>query len=162
MTSGHSYSLTVRTENNVPADVLVEHLAVALRSFHFLSLIGITIDSVTHPEETMTRNHPFEGPEVFDDEPKPASGSLASGGYVTGTHGEGSFTEIHEGYPPSYPRMTEKQRDYLIELAKKAVRVDSRKGDDGQVTAELSVIDPYPVVTEAAFQLQQARRDAQR
>lgn len=161
MTGGHSYSLTVRTENHVPSDVLVEHLAVALRDFKFLGKYNITVDRQTHPEADMTRNHPFEGPEVFDDEPKP---KYADGGYVPGTHGEGRFAAY---LAPKETVLTKAQVEALsnatladfAEIAiKKAIDVESSRSDDGQLNVTLSVVDPYPLVAEAAFQLREARR----
>lgn len=56
------YPLRITTENEVPDDVLVEHIAVALRDFKFAGKVDVQ----------MARNHPFEGPEVFDDY-RPAS-----------------------------------------------------------------------------------------
>lgn len=56
------YPLRITTENEVPDDVMVEHIAVALRDFKFAGKVDVQ----------MARNHPFEGPEVFDDY-KPAS-----------------------------------------------------------------------------------------
>lgn len=41
-----------------PVDVLIEHLAYTVRN----DFKETTLDAV--------RNHPFEGPEVFDDEPQ--------------------------------------------------------------------------------------------
>lgn len=65
----NAYTLTVRTGKPIPRDVLVEHLAVALRDLKFLGGYYITCDKVQ--EEPMARQHPFDGPEMFDDEPKP-------------------------------------------------------------------------------------------
>lgn len=100
----NAYTLTVRTGKPIPRDVLVEHLAVALRDLKFLGGYYITCDKVQ--EEPMARQHPFDGPEMFDDyfAPKPPT---------TGTANEGGFTAI----------------------------------------------DPYSNVTEAAFQLREAKRD---
>lgn len=57
-----SYDVHITTEEPVPDDVMIEHIAVALRDFNFAGKVDVQ----------MARNHPFEGPEVFDDY-KPAS-----------------------------------------------------------------------------------------
>lgn len=94
------YDLTVRSEEPIPEDVLVEHVAVALRDFKFTGKVDVQV----------TRQHPFDGPEVFDDEPFPTF--FAPQPPATGTANEGSFT----------------------------------------------IVDPYPLTTEAAMQLKEARR----
>jgi hypothetical protein len=79
------YDLTVRSEEPIPEDVLVEHVAVALRDFKFTGKVDVQV----------ARQHPFDGPEVFDDyfAPKPPT---------TGTASEGSFAVIDP-----YPNVTE-------------------------------------------------------
>lgn len=146
MTGGHSYSLTVRTEHDIPSDVLVEHFAVALRDFKYLGKYDITVDRQTNPEAEVTRNHPFEGPEVFDDEPKP----YATGGY-TGTHGEGSFAQILS--PEQIISQAQLNAAGMSALAKFA-EIAVKKGAE----TEALPADPYPLATEAAFQLREARR----
>lgn len=51
------YPLRITTENPIPDDVIVEHIAVALRDFKFAGKVDVQ----------MARQHPFDGPEVFDD-----------------------------------------------------------------------------------------------
>lgn len=65
----HHYHLEVVSEGHIPHDVLIEHLAVALRAFQFLGKNSIALrgTSTTQKEPEVARNHPFEGPEVFDD-----------------------------------------------------------------------------------------------
>ena len=81
------YSLTVRSEHPIPHDVLVEHIAVALRDFRFAGKVDV---QMAHPFET--------GPVLFDDEqaeeytgPQP----LSNGGY-TGNIGT-VVGEVHKG-----------------------------------------------------------------
>lgn len=76
----HHYHLEIVTEGYIPHDVLIEHLAVAMRDFQFLGMNSIALrgTSTTQKEPEVARNHPFEGPEVFDD-------------YIPGTAREGSF-----------------------------------------------------------------------
>ena len=115
----HEYNLSVTSENAIPPDVLVEHLAVALRSLNFTGKIGITMNSTTvHGSGKTTWDHPFDGPEVFDDDPKPVK--FAEGGYTGSMWQEGEFTVV------SQPT------------------------------------DPYPLTTEAAMQLKEARDEQRR
>lgn len=74
------YDLTVRSENPIPEDVLVEHIAVALRDFKFTGKVDVQV----------ARQHPFDGPEVFDD-------YFAPKVPMVGTVNEGSF--ISDPYP---------------------------------------------------------------
>lgn len=64
----HKYALTVWTENYVPPDVLVEHLAVALQSLNFTGRIAINMAGYEAPNKVT----PFSNPNnvVFDDEPQ--------------------------------------------------------------------------------------------
>ena len=83
----HTYHLEVVSENYIPPDVLLEHLAVAMRDFNFLGQNSIAIkgtDTKQTGEQKVARQHPFEGPEKFDD-------------YVPGTHQEGSFSPTDVG-----------------------------------------------------------------
>lgn len=67
------YNLEIVTEGYVPSDVLIEHLAVAMRDFRFLGKNGITLLSagtIDVEEPKVARQHPFDGPEVFDDKPR--------------------------------------------------------------------------------------------
>lgn len=68
------YPLRITSENDIPDDVLVEHIAVALRDFEFAGKVDVK----------MARQHPFDGPEVFDD-------------YAPGTSAEGSFSPTDIG-----------------------------------------------------------------
>lgn len=61
----NSYNLTIETQHPIPHDVLVEHIAVCLNSLNFTGKVNITMNSAT---STRPRQHPFDGPEVFDDD----------------------------------------------------------------------------------------------
>lgn len=166
----NAYTLTVRTEAPVPHDVLVEHVAVALRDFHFAGRTGVSFDSF-HQEEvetdfTMARQHPFDGPEVFDDEPKPeymreppttkSLSGFAKGGY-TGAHQEGSFIDISPNDIISKRAAQMPGLDALEMMTEGIHKKDLTC--HGGVHAEDLVLDPYPNVTEAAFQLREARKN---
>lgn len=88
------YNLAVRTENPVPPDVLIEHIAVALRDFHFLGKVGINMTSAATTETYENKAHPFDGPEVFDDSPQ-----LEEYTGPRGTHAEGGFTGVGNYQP---------------------------------------------------------------
>lgn len=80
----HTYHVEVASENPIPPDVLIEHIAVALREFHFAGKTGVFLkgtNTIQNEEPKVARNHPFEGPEVFDD-------------YAPGTSREGDFTPV--------------------------------------------------------------------
>lgn len=80
-----TYYLEVASENPIPPDVLIEHLAVALREFKFAGETSIALrGQTTTLEHNMARQHPFDGPEVFDD-------------YKPGTSQEGSFSPTDVG-----------------------------------------------------------------
>ena len=64
------YNVAVRTEHPVPPDVLVEHLAVAIRAFNFTGKVDISMTSATTDQTFENKAHPFDGPEVFDDTPQ--------------------------------------------------------------------------------------------
>lgn len=157
------YDLTVRSEEPIPEDVLVEHVAVALRDFKFTGKVDVQV----------ARQHPFDGPEVFDDYIRPGNvpgyvydpendddtkpeyeieppttkslSGFAKGGY-TGTHGEGRFTPagiVHKGDA------------YIPKRAIQMAGLDAleRMMNIARKTPE----DPYPNVAEAAFQLREDR-----
>lgn len=151
------YNLAVRTEHPVPPDVLIEHLAVALRDFNFLGKVGINMTSAATTETYENRAHPFDGPEVFDDSPQlepytgprpaqlnkpspggylptryPMSGTLTDGEavYPLGTHAEGSFYAQGGKYEP-------------VGIV--------HKGSYPQ--------DPFPLTTNAIDSLKESRRD---
>lgn len=71
--SPQEYLVSVRSESPIPHDVLIEHIAVALRDFAFAGKVDVKMA------------HPFDNPDnvVFDDEPKLEE--------YTGTHSEGGF-----------------------------------------------------------------------
>lgn len=139
----NAYSLTVRTGKPIPRDVLVEHLAVALRDLKFLGGYYITCDKVQ--EEPMARQHPFDGPEMFDDEPKPASG-----GYVSGQERRIG----HVGPAEHIFSKEEIQAMGGLDALKRLAEVLQ-----APVTYESPSLDAYPNVTEAAFQLREAKRN---
>lgn len=65
------YTLEITTKRDLPEDVLVEHIGYALRGIvdparrkADSQTVKIRVVEVKRP-----RQHPFEGPEVFDDEP---------------------------------------------------------------------------------------------
>lgn len=103
MSDPNVYNLAVRTEHPVPPDVLIEHLAVALRDFHFLGKVGINMTSAATTETYENKAHPFDGPEVFDDSPQlePYDGPR-------GTHAEGGFMGLADPFP-----LTTHAIDYL-------------------------------------------------
>lgn len=83
------YHLTVRSEHPIPHDVLVEHIAVALRDFRFAGKVDV---QMAHPFET--------GTVLFDDEQAeeytgPQPRQYANGGY-TGSIGSVAG-EAHRG-----------------------------------------------------------------
>lgn len=69
-----------RVPNDVPVDVLIEHLAVAARKINkerkAFRKVGVELVSATPTKAG--RKHPFDGPEVNDDLP------LAEGGFTSG------------------------------------------------------------------------------
>lgn len=68
--------ISVTSENSIPEDVLVEHIAVALRDFKFAGKVDVEMA------------HPFDNPAnvVFDDDVKTEEYTGP-----TGTHVEGGF-----------------------------------------------------------------------
>lgn len=67
-----TYELEITTKRDLPTDVLVEHVAYALRGIVDPNKrrahegdVTVKVVNVKRP-----RQHPFEGPEVFDDEPR--------------------------------------------------------------------------------------------
>lgn len=141
MTLSNTYNVTVRTENYIPPDVLIEHFAVALRAFNFAGKVDVKMASATTTRTHENRPHPFDGPEVFDDKPQlePYSGprgtvdegSFHSGGY-TGT-GDGKYQPagvVHKG-------------DYII---------------TPDTMEAIGIIDPYPRTTEVIAALQKRNR----
>lgn len=74
------YHLIVSSEQPIPHDVLIEHLAIALRDFNFT---GKTDIKMAHPFDTPTN-------VKFDDDVQTEP--------YTGTHSEGSFTPA-DPYP---------------------------------------------------------------
>lgn len=134
----NEYQITISVEHFIPPDVLVEHIAVALRDLHFTGKSNITMDNApTH------WSHPFDGPEVFDDTPKP---ELATGGY-TGTHNEGHYTPVG---------IVHKGDRYIPKAAVEMMGLDAL---EKLIEASRKPVDPYPNVTEAAMQLKEARRE---
>ena len=103
------YHLIATSDNRIPHDVLVEHLAVAMRDLNYAGRTDIRMVSAA---EAGTRRHPFEGPEVFDDVqaeeydgPRPGvdEPGHASGGYVEGV----SNVDIEVTLPADpYPTIT--------------------------------------------------------
>lgn len=93
----HTYQLEVVSENSIPHDVLVEHLAVALQSFQFAGFTSVALRGSTmtleHKMESKVA-HPFDNPEnvVFDDEPQAEGYTGPNGGYTTAN--EGSFSPL--------------------------------------------------------------------
>lgn len=143
----HTVALTVRTENYVPPDVLVEHLAVAMQALHFTGKIDIIVNSVY----SETKAHPFDGPEVFDDSPqleeysgpKPEEPKYATGGY-TGKPG----TSVHDvGLAMDYytPVGIVHKGEYHL---------------PGQMLRDAGIVDPYPNVTRALDSLRASRTEA--
>lgn len=121
-----SYHLEVTSEHAIPPDVLIEHLAVALREFKFAGKTSIALRGQTttleHKMETKTvRNHPFEGPEVFDDyfAPKPPT---------TGTVNEGSF--LAPGAPGSFETQLPEDPYPLTTRVIDAIKETRRHGND--------------------------------
>lgn len=128
------YNLTIDTQYHVPHDVLMEHIAVALRDLNFTGRVNIIMNSAT---TSTPRQHPFDGPEVFDDAPLPgeyeatrervytkaqiqdaASGNgmdvleaLAQIAYKAGTHVEGSFTVMPADPYPNVTRAISSLKD---------------------------------------------------
>ena len=90
----YKYEITITSGADIPADVLVEHISYAMRALD-PGRGGVSISSkkadveftsadphATYPS-TSVRNHPFDGPEMFDDEPAPPN--YANGGYLEGS-----------------------------------------------------------------------------
>lgn len=141
----HTVGLTVRTENYVPPDVLVEHLAVAMQALHFTGKIDIIVNSVY----SETKAHPFDGPEVFDDSPqleeysgpKPEEPKFANGGY-TGVRYE-PVGIVHKG-------------DYYLSQA----FLRDQISEEEQALRNAGILDPYPFVTRALDSLRASRTEA--
>lgn len=80
--------ITIETTDDVPADVLVEHVRWAVEE-----LTKETGDATVTLDSPNPRSHPFEGGvEVFDDHD--GTKGFATGGYVKGTAYEGGFVPV--------------------------------------------------------------------
>lgn len=71
----HHYQLTIDSLRFIPGDVLVEHLGYALRAFAdkngnapHISLDDYAGSGVVKVDFREVRQHPFDGPELFDDD----------------------------------------------------------------------------------------------
>lgn len=110
-----THKLTVETTDDVPGDVLVEHVRWAVEE-----LTKETGDATVTLDSPNPRSHPFEGGvEVFDDHD--GTKGFATGGYIpAGTHLEGDFSD------PGYviPRQTVEKLggDSVIGRALQALR----------------------------------------
>ena len=83
-----THKLTIETTDDVPGDVLVEHVRWAVEE-----LTKETGETTVTLDTPNPRSHPFEdGVEMFDDHD--GSEGLARGGYIPGTAHEGSFETI--------------------------------------------------------------------
>lgn len=85
-----TYTLEITTKRSIPTDVLVENIGYHLRAHSGGTKIKVTNVVGLELTEPAGRQHPFEGPEVFDDEPAPQydftkGDNWASGGYLPGT-----------------------------------------------------------------------------
>lgn len=107
--------LTVRSEHYIPPDVLVEHIAVALKSLNFTGKIDITMNSATKP-------HPFDGPEVFDDSPQLEEYTGPKRDFATG--GFLPFASLVDPFPLT-TNAIDALRDALRD-ARKGTRKDTR------------------------------------
>jgi len=79
-----TYILEVASENPIPHDVLIEHLAVALRDFEFAGFTSIALRGTTQTLEHKMA-HPFDNPAnvVFDDDTKLEEYTGPNGGLPT-------------------------------------------------------------------------------
>ena len=86
-------SLVVLSENPIPTDVLIEHVAVALRDFEFAGKVGVMA-------------HPFDDPTnvVFDDYKVEPTGTHAEGGFTSGANW--TPPQISDGPADPYPLVT--------------------------------------------------------
>lgn len=103
MTDSHVYTLTVRVENYIPHDVLIEHLAIALRDLHFTGKTDIIMAGYEAPDKIT----PFSDKSnvVFDDDIAPgefANGGYVSGGYVSGPPTAGMLHTNETVYPKGF------------------------------------------------------------
>lgn len=80
----HHYNLTVDSLRHIPGDILVEHLGYALKAFqdedgnrphiHLDDYVASGPEKVNYREG---RQHPFDGPELFDDDEPESEASFA-------------------------------------------------------------------------------------
>lgn len=133
------YDLTVRSEEPIPEDVLVEHVAVAMRDLQFTGKVDVQV----------ARQHPFDGPEVFDDEPKPRVGHQAPAERIY------TKAEVEAmGTVDVLKRLAEENNNRVAEALAQIIHKKGTYVEGGFVP-----LDPYPNVTEAAMQLREARKD---
>lgn len=117
-----AYDLTVRSENPIPPDVLIEHIAVALQQFNYTGKVQITMNNVTYYDEATAEITPFSNPSnvVFDDVVKsePYTGPLPAGG-ITDVDVQradiGPEMTIHPFPADPYP-LTSRAVDFLRNL----------------------------------------------
>jgi hypothetical protein len=107
MTDHNTYRLEVTTKVDIPDDVIVEHVAYALRAISDPARrkarakdVKVTLTEVVRP-----RKHPFEGGRVvFDDEVTPETITYA---YPTDNWGTNTYTtEVFSGKAEEEPDQT--------------------------------------------------------
>lgn len=127
--SPHEYLVSVRSNTPIPHDVLIEHIAVALRDFKLAGKIDVQMA------------HPFDNPNnvLFDDEPQLEE--------YTGMHREGSFSSGGE-VPETIDARTLYDGRSVLRTEGAAV----------ELLREMGVTDPYPFVTRALDALKSKRR----
>lgn len=130
--------ITVRSDEPIPPDVLVEHIAVALRDFRFAGKVDVQMTSpFANPSNVAfdddVQLEPYTGPHADDDLGHP---SFHPGGY-TG--------------PGRYPLVGTMRKGEDV-IPKAHLHVEGLTADDLPA-------DPYPFVTRWLDQLRGRRRD---
>lgn len=135
------YNLTIDTQYHVPHDVLMEHIAVALRDLNFAGRVNIIMNSAT---TSTPRQHPFDGPEVFDDKPLP-------GEYEAPREKVFTKAEIQDA--------TSGNGMNVLDALATVARIARGRGTHVEGGFTGMPADPYPNVTRAISSLKDARRD---
>lgn len=135
MNDSHVYALTVRVENYIPPDVLVEHVAVCLKSLNFTGKVDIIMAGYEAPDKIT----PFSDKSnvVFDDDIMPAQ----NGGYVSGAPTAGMLHTNETVYPKGF--------------------LPARQLNAGSIVYSQDALpaDPYPLTTRVLDALRGRKRN---
>lgn len=135
------YPLRITSEHDIPDDVLVEHIAVALRDFEFAGKVDVK----------MARQHPFDGPEVFDDHVPEGARRKHS------LHGDEYVLTAKQVEAIGGAAGVER----LIKLARSADREANFSPTDigaRELLENSGIEDPYPLTTRVVDKLKETRR----